>query len=458
LNKVYAVTATTHTDITRAVGGDYTGVLDNKWTDAWLNGVLVLNNGVDMPQSWNPMSTSQLLVDLPNFTASGVTTLRAKVIRPFKNFLVALHITEDSAVYPTMIRWSHRADPGTVPTSWDTSDPTKAAGDVSQSNTPGFLVDCLPLRNANMVYKEDAIIRMTEVAGNKIFDFHDISNATGLLAVNCVAEFIPGQHAFLTQERDVAVHNGQEIRSIADRRVRQYLIDNIDATNFERSFVVPNYPTKELWVCYPKAGDTYCTEAAIWNWEENTWTFRELDDTVDIKSGLFSPSAVADAWSDQSENWDQMSRTWGQRLFQDGTSVLMGGFITADQLRQVDEGTKFDTTSFSSVLEHLDMALVGMNRDGSPRVDASRNKLITEVWPNIEADPGVTFNVRVGSRLSRHDAMEWQGPQVFDPNSDRVLDFMVDGPYIGIRFDSSSEGQWKMYGYSMEIHDNGRYF
>ena len=457
LARVYAVLSGTHTEVTR-LSGNYTGTLDNKWTDAWLNGIMVLNNGVDMPQVWNPMSSATRLIDLPNFSEPGVTTLRAKVIRPFGNFLIALHITKDSAEYPTMVKWSDRTDPGAVPGSWDASDPTTASGEVSRSNTSGFLVDCLPLRAVNMIYKQDAMIRMEEVRGNQIFSFKDISTSTGLMAIGCVAEFQPGQHVLLTQERDVVVHNGQDIRSIADGRVRRYLQDNIDSTNYERSFVVVNYAAREVWICYPKSGATYCNEAAVWSWDEDTWAFRDLSDTVSIRSGLYESSAVNDAWSAQTENWNEIVRTWGQRLFIAGSSQMVGAFVSDNQIRRVDDGMRRGVTAYTSLLEHLDLALVGVDREGRIRVDPMKNKLVTELWPSIEAPSGTTFQIRVGSRRTREQAVEWQGPQTFDPNVDQFLNWTVDGQFISVRFESSSETDWKFYGYSMEIVDNGRYY
>lgn len=460
LDKVRAVTAETHTDITR-VSGDYGGTLDNKWSDAWLNGLLILNNGgVDLPQVWNPMSSSQPLIDLPNWVEGGVTTLRAKVIRPFGNFLVALHITKDTAVFPTMVKWSNRADPGTVPDSWDITDASKAAGEVSRSNTPGFLVDCLPLGNANIVYKEQSMTRMIEIPGNDIFDFKDFSNTVGAMALNCAKEFIPGQHIVLTLDRDVVVHNGNgpSVTSIVEDKLRQYLIDNIDQDNFRRSFIVVNYNARECWVCYPLSGSTYCNQAAVWNWKDNTWSFRKISDTLDIKTGLFSPTQISDAWSDQTLNWDQMARTWGQALFTQGASAMLGAFVTDNELRRVDITQKRGATAYSSVLEHIGMAIIGRHRDGSPRVDQTRSKLVTEIWPVIEAIQATTFQISVGSQQIRDGAVEWQGPKDFDPATDKVLDFEVDGPYISTRFECADETAWKFYGYTMNLKDNGRYF
>ena len=110
----------THSDITRAAG-DYTGAATDKWNGGVLGGIPVITNGVDAPQSWSPVSASQQLIDLPNWPAN----TSCRIIRPFKNFLVAFNITLSSTVSPYKIKWSNPADPGSVPSSWDHPDATK---------------------------------------------------------------------------------------------------------------------------------------------------------------------------------------------------------------------------------------------------------------------------------------------------------------------------------------------
>src|SRR4051812_32315763 len=53
LTKAYVYDGSSHTDITRAVGGNYgaTGALD--WNGTILGGIPILNNGIDVPQYWS---------------------------------------------------------------------------------------------------------------------------------------------------------------------------------------------------------------------------------------------------------------------------------------------------------------------------------------------------------------------------------------------------------------------
>src|SRR5574343_261163 len=117
---VWKTSANTHHALTRA-SGDYTMTSNDQWNGFWLNGVWIMNNGVDKPQFWADGNVATKLADLTNWPA----TWKAKVLRGYKNFALAMDITKSSTRYKSLISWSHPADPGAVPSSWDITDPTK---------------------------------------------------------------------------------------------------------------------------------------------------------------------------------------------------------------------------------------------------------------------------------------------------------------------------------------------
>lgn len=140
LTDVIVHDASSYTEITR-VSGDYTGGESDRWNGGVLSGILILNNGVDDPQYWATAAAGTKLADLPNWPAN----TKAKVVRPFLNFLIALDVTESGTRQPYLVKWSHGADAGAVPTSWDDADASLDAGEFDLGQTKDFLVDCLPL-------------------------------------------------------------------------------------------------------------------------------------------------------------------------------------------------------------------------------------------------------------------------------------------------------------------------
>jgi hypothetical protein len=281
LKKAAAYDGVNHADVTRSVGGDYTAVDTYQWNGTMLGGIAIVNNGNDVPQSWPTATLATRLVNLPNWPAN----LRAKVIRAFGPFLVAINITEASVTFPHRVRWSHPADPGSVPSSWDVTNPAVDAGELDLPDVDsGTLVDMLPLGSNMYLYKESAIWRMRYVGGQQIFDVGQAAwlTTSGLLGPRCVCVTGDGQkHVFATQD-DIMWHNGNTVQSILNKRQRTRLQNEIDTNFFFKSFMFANPFNNEVWFCYPAAGsaDSDPFKALILNYKTaggDSFTITEAD-------------------------------------------------------------------------------------------------------------------------------------------------------------------------------------
>ena len=274
----YVVASGNSTNITRfttVVGdNDYSAGSRPVWTGGVLHGLPILNNdaGVDYPQSWNVANNR--LEDLPNWPAN----FYAKVIRVYGDFLIALNITSPSGSFPYTVKWSHPADPGAVPITWDESDPTKLAGENTLSRTTGFVVDCLPLREVNIIYKTDSIWSMRLTQSQLVFAFNEISTSLGAIAVDCVREFF-GQH-FVVGANDIVLFDGNQLTSVINKRMRSLFYNDLSSTYWDKTYVTVNYPEREIWICYVSGTsvNNYPDKALIWSWERNSWTIKELPD------------------------------------------------------------------------------------------------------------------------------------------------------------------------------------
>ena len=198
LDKVYSWNGTSHTNITRQSVGvdvDYTGGAADYWTGGVLNNVLILNNGLDDPQMWVNTKLESLTWD--SGATWGSKSYSANTIRPYKNFLVALNWTDGTNKYPQTVYWSNQADPNTVPSDWDFADPANEAGTAELASTQGIILDGEQLRDAFIVYKEDAIHLMQFVGGTFVMNFKDVSKTTGALAQRCAKEFYGNANAYM---------------------------------------------------------------------------------------------------------------------------------------------------------------------------------------------------------------------------------------------------------------------
>lgn len=257
-------------NITRGTG-PYTGDDSQRWQGNILNGVGIFNNEADKPQQWG-IDSAIACEDLENWPDDW----RVKVMRAYKNFLIGGNLTTEDGDFPFRIVVSHPAEPGTVPTSWDPFDPAKDAIYRDIAGTPGYIVDFYPMGDVCMIYKEDSTWGMQYIGPPNMWKTWPVLDRHGAMHRDCVTA-IPGGHFVLSQD-DAVVHNGQRNsqKSVVHKSLRRWMFKQIDKGSYYNTFVTPNRRNKEVWMCFPEAGETYATMAIIWNWEDNTLSVRDL--------------------------------------------------------------------------------------------------------------------------------------------------------------------------------------
>ena len=282
-------------DITRASGAYSTTAAEN-WAATVIGGVLIMTNKVDDPQYWalaaGVPATAQKMQDLNNWPAS----TECKAMRSFRSFLVALNVTKSSVKYPRLVKWSTEAATQTTPTSWDETSATVDAGEYELADSKGEILDGLQLADNFMIYKEDSIYSMQYVGTPFIFAFRQISPTIGAIAKNCVAEY-PGGHAIFGNG-DFYINDGRTIKPILPPKLRSYVFSTIDGDAISRSFVVADYGRSEMLFCFSQDGGVtgQPDRAIVWNWNQNTFTIRNLPGLGHIGYGNILDPNVMTTW------------------------------------------------------------------------------------------------------------------------------------------------------------------
>jgi hypothetical protein len=455
LTKVYAVTGTLHTDITRVAGGDYGGAAGG-WTGGTLNGVPILNNGFDVPQMGAAPAVTTALTALSNWPAAW----RAGALRPFKQFLVALDVTKTGTRFQQMVAWSHGALPGAVPSSWDEADVTKDAGNNVLSETAGFVVDCLPLRDYNIIYKDDSVYLMQFVGGIKVFNFLRLGKEGGIIARNCARSFTSrGEKHFVFGKNDMFVHDGQNFEPLLRKRLRRFVYDNLDATFFDRSFVAANYAKKEMWACYPTLGNTLPNQALVWNWLDGSITFRDLPSASFIESGLVSPSAFSGTWGTETTLWEADLLLWSSNNFNPALEEMLMAVPGAStkNLFVVDNTNKYNGVDIPFSIERQGHTIVGVDSSGRPVRDPTIVKQLTGVWPRFEGPAGTVVQVYVGGVMNRNAAISWTGPFSFTIGVDERVSAIATGRGLGVKFTHTGDAAIRLMGYDIDVAPVGQF-
>ncbi len=439
--KTFAVTNTggvaVHTDITHAT--PRAGVV-NAWTHALLSGVPVLNTGdtSKVPMYWD-LNVAHKFVDLPAWPAA----THCKSLRSFRNYLVALNITDSRGNLPYMVKWSSPADPGSLPVTWNPADATNDAGEQNLAEGSDVIVDGLQLRDFFMIYKENSIWRMTFVGGVYVFAFQKVLGTSGALNRNCIAE-IDGFHVVLTGF-DVIAHDGQSATSVLDKEARRYLFQNIDVGSANLCFVFKNPFFNEVFICYPSIGSTVCDRAIVWNYVDKTVMFRDMPGVNHADYGPVD-NGLGGTWNSNSQPWNSILKKWDGPDFVPSTArTLLAG--ANQKLYLMDSSASFDGA----------MPVSFMERRGLDLGESYRRKLVKGLRANITGNPGETVIIKIGYADDAYADPVYVATMTHVIGQAMQDDCMVTGRFIAIRFESGTAYQWRLDSYTLEVEDAGIY-
>lgn len=429
-----------HTDISHATARAGTV---NAWSGFVFGGIPVLNAGDGKaPMYWDQNLTHKF-VDLTAWPAS----TSCKVLRQYKNMLVALYVTKSGTPYPFMVKWSNLAVPGALPSTWDASDATQDAGEFDLAEGQDQIIDGLGLKDSFIVYKESSTWALDYIGGPFILKSRKVSGMSGLLAMNCATEFESGGAAmhFAVTNSDVVIHDGYSAQSVLNKKARRAFFQSLDVVAKGLTFVFKNPFLNEIFVCYPSIGATYCDSAMVYNYVDGTVSFRTMPNITHAGYGPVDNS-LSGNWSQDSAPWDSDLTAWnGPDFTPDTARVMMGS--ADNKLYLLDASASFDGALPAAYLE----------RRGLDFGEPERIKLITGVLPKITGNDGGTVLVRVGWSESPGGEPSWNGAMPYTIGQTLRVDDFVSGRYLAIRFETGTAFTWRLDSLDILVEDAGEY-
>ena len=422
----------------------YSATADENWRTTVIGNLIVATNGFDTPQMW-PLSSgvpslTEPMRELDNWPA---TSTYCKSIVAFRSFLVGFNWTIGGIEYPSLVKWSNEATAYSPPSSWDETRADLSCGEYELTESPGKIIDALPLGDTLQIYKDDMIVIQTWIGSPFIFAFKTLSPNIGLLAKNCVAEFDKGH--FFIGNSDCYWNNGQTVTALLPNKMRRQMFDSINGDNYKKCFATADYNRTEMIAAYPEGDSTYCNKAIVWNWSNNTFTMRDLPALTDIQMGV-SQITSGSTWDDNTQIWDVSSSIWGAENYGNVLNNLVFCSPGDTKLYRDNYGQLENTTNMTAYIE----------RTGLTLGDPSSVKHVRAVWPKIDVTGDNTINVYVGTQLSPEDAIKWQGPTPFNPNTMSKVSCRNSGKYFGVKFESTTDVDWKLHGFEFELVNAGR--
>jgi len=359
---------------------------------------------------------------------TNIVRVRCGVLRSYKNLLIAGDLTEYDSTNTTIVRrlagvvrTSDVAAPGSIPANWNPFAAGVNTADEFTLSSTGTVQDMAELQGRMYIYTNNSIHSLEQTGSSSIpFSISTVTDSYGAQTLEAVQEY-DGRH-FVVGSNDVYVFGGHpgSIQSVADGRVRRYLINNLNKDHEQKLFILKYQAKDELWICYPKENSTTVNECLIWNYRLNNWTIRRMQSTItsgDIAPYLNNPNERVPLFSYSTE------LMYADKTYSLVNSSAYESFIERKRLGMSPE---FDTETLSNIAMKVEgsNAVLTMNVKGSN-------------YPGADVDPttGVSNN--------------------FDVSSDYKIGIRETGRFLNYKLTETATNDWNLSGLQYEILKGG---
>jgi hypothetical protein len=148
--------------------------------------------------------------------------------------------------------------------------------------------------------------------------------------------------------------------------------------------------------------------------------------------------------------WNTVSGPWTS-TYAKVENVLMFASPENTEIYRDNSGNKEDTTDMISFVERTGLSITA---NGQP--DQGVVKRITGIYPKMSIDGTDAINVYLATQMSTDEAVTWSSAVAFNPDSQSKVSVMGTGKFYGVKFQSTTDMNWKLDGYSLEVQDAGR--
>jgi len=451
-SKIYEIVGGVVSDVSpaAAIAAGY------RWDSCVFGTTSILNNGSDVPFARSITDTGDI-TSLPNWPA----TWRAEIVRPFRNFLVAMKITEGgNPLDDTRVAWSNAAATNAVPPDWDGLDPASLAGGTSLAGDSGPIQDAATLGQSLIIYTQTACQAMTLTGGQFIMGFRPLFNR-GLLTRRCVIPF--DAFHFCIGNGVIYVHDGSSIQYPAEEKVQTKFFSELDDP--EQIRLSHDASRRTIEIAYTTSPeDDLPTRALTWNYATNAWRFEDYSPFKVIR-GLFVPDSVrvttwdtTDAefgagvsWNDMSLSWNDLDVAAGNLSFQQLVNLPGGNSaIFRRENVQLRDGQGFVSSAAREKIDFNEL----LPQEALPLL-TEEVKHINRIVPQVMGSGKIYF--QFGTAMSPGEGTVW-GPIVpFEIGQDWKVDFRVSGRYFAWKVYTTIEepAAFRLSGFDLHINGAG---
>lgn len=435
-----------------------------QFTTCALSDILYVARGNILPR-YLVSGTGNFAV-LPNWPGTYFTP----IMRSFYNFLVAFGVNKAGTNYSTLVKWSDATLAGLVPGTWDITVATGLQGETPLTQMNSAIVDANNLRNVMVIYGNRQTWLM-EYTGDATFPmtFSKLFDDRGAINVNCSIE-VNGQH-YVFGPTDLWMHDGVTPQSISDGRIREWVFSNINMAQSASCFTYhdPTLKTVGFAFCSADSDTPFgisagCNKAAEFNYQNNTWGFRDLPCVTGFALGNAS---LASTWSAMSSMllWGTVGGTWADQqdslkpvpFFIGNTDTNPTG-VTANLYASdpMDKGSRISLPADPNANSPAFVSRDGIDLDEA-KVPLTNFKWVSNVYPQAYIYRNVPVTLRVGAANTPEALPAYSTTiETYNPNTDYQVNTRMSGRYLSLLFGVTALADFEITGFDLDVLPGGR--
>lgn len=259
--KLYRLTASVVSDVTRASGGDYTVATDDQWSFVQFRNKLIATQIGDDIQYFD------LATPGTNFAILATSTLKpkAKYVAAVGEFPMFANTSEGGTLYPNRVRWPKIAN------ERDFDELVSAQSDHQDLPDGGQITGLTGAQDYGVVFTEATLWRADYQGGDLIFTFSKIQNSKGCQIPGSIAGYDQG--VFYYAPGGFMHYDGVSSRPIGDEQVDAYFLTDLDYNNRYRVTSTVDPVNKLYVIAYPGAGNVSGrpNNWLIYRWDTGQW-------------------------------------------------------------------------------------------------------------------------------------------------------------------------------------------
>lgn len=420
---------------------------------------IVINRPSHVPAYLQP-GTVQFQA-LPGWTSNH----RARVIRTFKSFLVALNVTKGVNEFPYMIKTSD-ASQGVIPSSWDQNDTTKLATENNLDELTTPLVDGRPIANVFLLYTSNETWLMEYTGSGFLFNYRRLFKDAGVINTNCIQEVDGKQYVW--GENDIYITDGNQKSSIMDQRNAKRFFSDLNMAQKAKFFTHHDPRQKSIYFCGVSGyslsnfvGTTYCNLAAVFNYANNTWTFYDLPNCTAATSANVDNTLT---WTTAPGTWDTLGGSWydqqdsAQRFpvflsVADAANGLSSNkLIVADPHDTGKVALSVDTESTKN--PYVERVGIDLDELG---LGVGDYKHIRGLKPQMKMyDTLKNTRWRVGGQTLIDDSIRYSPYKNFNPRTKYKIDGKIGGRYLAYEISMTDTSDFELSGFDFDVVSIGK--